>query len=138
MTSRTDATRHCPLGPVWDLERDPGLGERPLGADDALRDGRLRHQEGPGNLIGREPSHQPQCERDAGVGRKHRMARDEDQSEQIVIDVIGVRRLDRWHVSQRPTDFCQLASVGLLTAHEIDRTALGNGHEPGTRIARGT
>src|SRR2546430_13334202 len=40
-----------------------------LGPDDALRDGRLRHEKRPRDLVGREPAEQPQRERHARLGQ---------------------------------------------------------------------
>ena len=58
------------LGATRHFERHAGLGERALGAHDALRDGRLRHQEGAGDLVGGEPAEQPQRQRDARLRRQ--------------------------------------------------------------------
>ena len=55
-----------PVRAVRDLEGDGRLGDRLLGADDALRDGRLRHHVGPGDLGHREPTDQAQRERRPG------------------------------------------------------------------------
>src|SRR5439155_1435961 len=57
------------LGPAGDFERDARLAQGPLGTDDPLGDGRLRHEERPRDLVGREPPEQPQRERDARLGR---------------------------------------------------------------------
>ncbi|MGB7052182.1 MAG: hypothetical protein WBG41_11480 [Acidimicrobiales bacterium] len=60
----------------------------------------------------------------------------EDQSQDVIVDVIGINRI-RWkHVCNGSPDFGQLASVGLLPAHEIDGPVLGRRHEPGTWIVR--
>ena len=58
------------LGAARHLERHAGLGERALGAHDALRDGRLRHQEGAGDLFGGEAAEQPQRQRGARLRRQ--------------------------------------------------------------------
>ena len=49
------------LSPAGHLERDALLGQRALGADDALGDGRLLHQEGARDLLGRQATDQAQC-----------------------------------------------------------------------------
>ena len=82
------------LGPARDLEGDARLGEGPLGPDDALGDRRLRHQEGARDLLGRQAAEQAQRERDARLGREHRMAGREDEAQQVVADVI-VRVVER-------------------------------------------
>ena len=49
------------LSPAGHLEGDALLGQRALGADDALGNGRLRHQEGARDLLGRQATDQAQC-----------------------------------------------------------------------------
>ena len=58
------------LGAARDLERHVRLGQRPLGAHDALRDGRLRDEERARDLLGGQPAEQAQRERDARLGRR--------------------------------------------------------------------
>ena len=84
------------LGPARYLEGDALLGQRALGADDALGDGRLRDQEGAGDLVGRQAADQAQRERDAGFGGEHRMAGREDQAQQIVADVVVESGIEVW------------------------------------------
>ena len=55
------------------LERDLRFGERPLGPDDALGDGRLRDEERTRDLLGRQATEQAERERDARLGRENRM-----------------------------------------------------------------
>ena len=87
--ARARAARH--------LERHARLGERALGAHDALRDGRLGHQKGARDLVGGEAAEQAQRERDARLGGEHRMAGDEDQPQQVVADVVVQRPLEIGH-----------------------------------------
>ena len=75
------------LGAARHLERNVRLGERALGADDALRDGRLGHEKGARDLVGGQAAEQAQRERDARLGREHRMAGGEDETQQVVADV---------------------------------------------------
>ena len=70
------------------------LGERALGAHDALRDRRLRDEERARDLLGREAAEQPQRQRDARLGREHRVAGGEDQPQQVVADVVVERRVE--------------------------------------------
>ena len=51
-----------------DLEGDARLGQRPLGAHDALGDGRLGDEEGARDLLGRQAAQQAQRERDPRLG----------------------------------------------------------------------
>ena len=81
-----------PGGPrlaVRRLERNAGAGQRLLGADDALGDGRLRHQVGAGDLGRGQAAEQAQRQRDPGLHGQHRVAGREDQPQQVVVDVIG-------------------------------------------------
>ena len=76
------------LGPARYLEGDALLGQRALGAHDALGDGRLRDKEGAGDLVGRQAADQAQGERDAGFGGEHGMTGREDQAQEIVADIV--------------------------------------------------
>ena len=122
------------------LERHLGLGERPLGAHDPLRQRRLRHEEGAGDLLGGEPAEQAKGERDPRLGREHRMAGDEDEAEEVVADVIvDARRRDRAREAsccdfQLVAELPFLAFVHRATAQLIDRAVLRGGHQPGARL----
>src|SRR4029077_244157 len=61
------------LGSAGDLEGDACLGEGPFGPDDALGHGRVRDEEAPGDLLGRQAAEQAEGERNARLGREHRM-----------------------------------------------------------------
>src|ERR1700686_115526 len=61
------------LGPTWDFKRNLALREGPLGADDSLRDGRLRDKKRARYFIDGETTEQPQCERSPRFPREHRM-----------------------------------------------------------------
>ena len=66
----------------------------PLGAHDALGDGRVGQQEGPGDLLGGQAADHPQRQRGARLARQQRMAGGEDQPQHLVADVVvqgGVR-----------------------------------------------
>ena len=94
MTSSTDDRRAARSAPARDLEGDARLGQRALGADDALGDGRLGDEEGARDLLGRQAAEQAQRERDARLGREHRMAGGEDQAQQVVADVVVERGVE--------------------------------------------
>ena len=94
--------RRQPLGAVRaarHLERHAGLRQRALGAHDALRDGRLGDEEGAGDLLGGQAAEQPQRQRDARLGRKHRMAGGEDRGS---ADRRRCRRRERPRCRARP------------------------------------
>ena len=89
--------RRQPAGaivPARDLERHARLGQGPLGAHDALGDRRLRHQERARDLLGGQPAEQAQRERDARLGREHRMAGGEHEAQQVVADVVVERGVE--------------------------------------------
>src|SRR2546422_2965226 len=124
-----------------DLEGDARRGERALGPHDALRDGGLRYQEGPRDLVGREAAEQPERERHACFGREYRMTGCEHEAEQIVADVIVERR------GQLPlgtllagfelvTELGVLALEQLAPAQGVDGSVLCGRHEPGARVVR--
>ncbi len=76
------------LGPAGHFEGDARLGERALGADDALGDGRLRDEEGARDLGGGEAAEQAQRERDARLGREDRVAGGKHEAEEIVAHLL--------------------------------------------------
>ena len=82
------------LGPAGDLEGDARLGEGPLGPDDALGDGRLRDEERARDLLGRQAAEQAERERDARLGREHRMAGREHEAQEVVADVVVERGVE--------------------------------------------
>ena len=66
----------------------PRFRQRPLGAHDALGDGRVRLQEGARDLLGGQAADHPQRQRRAGLARQQRVAGGEDQPQQLVTDVV--------------------------------------------------
>ena len=127
------------LGAARHLEGDLRLGERPLRAHDALRDRRLGDEKGARDLVGREAAEQAQRERDLRLGREQRMARGEDEPQQIVADVVVERGVEigRPRLLLRVelvSELLVLALEQLVPAEKIDRAVLGGGHEPRTGI----
>jgi hypothetical protein len=117
------------------LERDLGLGERPLGAHDPLRDRRLRDEERARDLVGREAAEQAQRQRDARLGREHGVARDEDEAQEVVAHVVVDGLFDRL----APALFLGLGVVPhrllralgeLAAAQAVDGAVLRRRHEP--------
>src|SRR5262249_5427826 len=123
------------------FERDMSVRERPLGPDDSLGDGRFRDEEGPCDLVGRQTSEQAQRERHSRFGGKDGMTGGEDETQQIVAEVVVDLRLEL------P---CRAFLFGLLVAAElfmfarrhlssaklVDGAMLGGRHEPGSRLVR--
>src|SRR5262249_34847783 len=108
--------------------------------DDALGDRRLGDEEGPRDLVGRQAAEQAEGEGDAGLGGEYRVARREDESQEVVADVVVEGRVEirRYPLLGLPlaTDFLVLALDQLLSAKEINCPMLGGGQEPGARIVR--
>ena len=94
MTSSTDDRRAASSSPRGHLERDVRLGEGPLGPDDPLGDGRLRDEERARDLLGRQAAEQAERERDARLGREHRMAGREHEAQEVVADVVVERGVE--------------------------------------------
>src|SRR2546428_8790771 len=127
------------------LERDSRLGERALGADDALGDRRLRDEEGARDLVGREAAEQAPSEGGARLGREHRMAGDEHEAQLVVADVV-VHALDQggFEIRRRylllelhlAGQLFVLALEELVAAEVIERSVLRRRHKPGARVVR--
>ena len=66
--------------------RDPGVADLPLGADQALGEGRFGDEERARDLRGLEPAERAQGQGDPRVHRQRRVAAREDQPESIVVD----------------------------------------------------
>ena len=127
--------------PARDLEGGTRLGQGPFRPHDALRNGRLRHQECAGDLVGRQATEQAERERDPRLGREHRMTGYEHETQEIIADVIvecgiGIRHGDRVLGLDRAAELRLLALEQGSPAQKIDGPVLGGGHEPGARIVR--
>ena len=123
------------------FERHVGFGQRALGAHDALRHRRLRREERACDLVRGQAAQQAQRQCDPRVHRQHRVARDERQPQQVVVDVVVQRVLVAaaafvLDVFQFPREFFVLAFEQLQAAQAVDRAALGGGHQPRPRIVR--
>ena len=99
-------------------------------------------EEGARDLLGRQAAEQAQRERDARLGREHRMAGDEHEPQQVVADVVVERRVEIGHGRSllRPrargrARSC-LRSSSALRRKQVDRAVLRGGHEPGAGIVR--
>ena len=124
-----------------DLKRDVCVGEGPLGPHDALGDRRLRNQERAGDLVGRQTAEQAQRERDARLGREHRMTGDEHQAQEVVADVFVERGFEIRHADllldlELVAELFLLALEPRVAANQVDGAMLGGAHEPGARIVR--
>ena len=128
-------TRHS-LGPTRDLEADVRFGEGPLRPDDALGDARNRDEESSRDLLSRQTAQDAKGERDTCFFREDRMARHEDEAEEIVPEVL-VDRCVQVHASLFPLDIASelfiLALERLATPDQVGRVMLRGRHEPGAR-----
>src|SRR3989449_10458639 len=124
-----------------DLEGDARRRERALGPDDALRDGGLRDQEGPRDLVGREAAEQSERERSTSLGREHRMTGREHEAQEIVADVI-VERGGQLSLGTLLVGFELVPELDVLALEQlaatqgVDTAVLRRGHEPGARVVR--
>jgi len=129
------------LFPMRDFEGHAFFAQGPFGADDPLGDGRLRHQESPGDLVGGQPAEEPQGERNACLWRKDRMAGNEDEAQQVVAHRIVHRGINIGLCGvlldfELVAELFMLALAQLAAAEEIDGAMLGRGHEPGAGLVR--
>ena len=127
-----------------DLEGHPLVGERALGADDALGDGGLGDEERARDLLGCQAAEQPERERHPRLDGQHGMARREDEAQEVVADVVCPLIDGRLEIRDRRfllglelvTELLVLAIEPLVATPEIDRPVLGGRHQPGARVAR--
>ena len=129
------------LGGARHLEGHARVGERALGADDPLRDRRLGDEERARDLRGREPADEPQRERDARLGRQHRVTRGEHEPQQIVADVVveGVGELAGDVARVGVAVARELHVLGIdnaRVAHAVERAPLRGRHQPRARVVR--
>ena len=81
-------------------EADARVANALLGAADALRHGRLRHQEGPSDLGGGEAANRAERQRDGRSGRERRVAAQEEQQQRVVL--LGGRPAAPPRAARRP------------------------------------
>src|SRR5439155_20775186 len=130
--------RHA-LGAARDLEPNVRLVEGPLRADDALSDARDRDEEPPCDLLGGQAAEDPQGKGDARVLRQDRMARHEDETEEIVADVLFDRRvqvLDLLIAFSVASELFIFALEGLAAPDQVSGAVLRGSHQPSARPLR--
>ena len=124
MTSSTDDSRAASSAPRGTSNGTLRLGQRPLGAHDPLRDRRLRDEERARDLVGRQAAEQAQRQRDARLGREHRVAGGEDQAQQVVADVVVERGVE---IRRRRLACCDLELAAELLVLALERACCGAG-----------
>src|SRR5216684_2172724 len=120
--------------------RPQPVSESPFGTDNTLSDSRFRNEKCPSDFLSRQASEQAKRERNASLGREHRMARDKNKAEKIVADfIIQTRREIRHrHLPDRDlaAKFLVLALEQLVATKTVDSPILGGSHKPGARVVR--
>jgi hypothetical protein len=115
------------------LERDLSSRERAFGPHDALLHGRDGQQHQAGDLVGGQPGDHAQGQGHLRLPREHGVARGEDQPQHIVVDRLPLVVADLLQLLRhRPVPLVD----ALAAAPRIDGTPLGDGREPGARVAR--
>src|SRR2546426_7200119 len=109
-----------------------------LGPDDTLGDGWLRDEEGSRDLLGLQTSDQTKRERNLCLGCEHGMARDEDQAQQVIAEIVVESRIQIWHGplfrTKLATKLSVLALEQSISAEVINRPMFRRGHQPGARV----
>ncbi len=127
------------LGAARHLERHARLGQRALGAHDALRDGRLGHEEAARDLVGRQAAEQPQRQRHARLRRQHRMTRDQapaaaDRRRHLRRAPSRDRASPAASSSRLRSRLVVLALEHLPAAQLVDGAVLRRRHQPRARV----
>jgi hypothetical protein len=129
-----------PLFTVRGLEGNGDISQGPFGAHDALGNGCFRYQECARDVAGRQSAQYAQRKRGALLGREHRMAGGEDQSQQVVVDVLvecgvtgGRLALEFGQVDRKLAVF---ALDQRRATQSVEGAVLGDLGQPGGRIAR--
>jgi hypothetical protein len=114
-----------------DPEGDSRVADLALGAHQALRHRRLRHEEGPRDLRGGQPADGLQGQRDARVLGEGGMRAGEDQAQALVAEALqavegGVHDADR----RLRGELLVLGPGGAPAAQPVDRVVARDGDEP--------
>jgi hypothetical protein len=121
------------VGVAGHAVRDPGVADLRLGADQALRHGRLGDEEGAGDLGCGEAAEQAQGQGDPGLRREGGMAAGEDQTEAFVAHGALLGRRVR---GVQEGGFGVPAVPLGLAAQPVDRAVAGGGDDPAGRARR--
>ena len=117
-----------------DPERDPGVADLVLGADEPLRHRLARDEERAGDLLGGQPAEGAQGQRDLRVERQRRVAAGEDQLEPLVGDRASSSPL-RPPCASGDVELAESSrrSVRSRRIRSIARLRAGR-HQPGARV----
>ncbi len=115
------------------FERHLGRRDRLLRPGDAGLDGRHRHQERAGDLLAGQAADHAQGQRHPGLAGEHRVAADEHQRQDVIVDRVGVDlRLGRLAGREQGV----LVVEGGPAADRVDRPPPGRRHQPPGRVGR--
>ena len=139
MTASTEARRAASSSPRGTSKGTCACSQGPLGPHDALGDGRLGGQEGPGDLVGGEAAEQAQGERHPRLGGEHRVAGHEHQAQQVVAHGRRKAASKSGHaLCRRISSSCaQLLVLARQRCRRRSRSmarCLASGHQPGARV----
>ena len=134
--------RRDPVGQLFGRrhgEAGVDLPEPGLGAADALRHRRLRHQERPGDLAGAQPADRPQRQGNLRGPRQRRVTAEQQQRQRVVV-LAGVREVSCrcQKLAFRRTSGDELLPVGSspLAAPMVHQAAPRNSGQPARRVLR--
>src|SRR5207253_8842454 len=96
------------------------------------------NEEGSRDLLGLQTSDQTKRERNLCLGCEHGMARDEDQAQQVIAEIVVESRIQIWHGpllrTKLATKLLVLALEQSISAEVINRPMFRRGHQPGARV----
>ncbi|CAI7655180.1 unnamed protein product [Penicillium discolor] len=127
------------LLPRRQLERRARGRQRLLRAHDPLLHGRRGDEEGAGDLLTRQTAHDPQRQRDLRLPGEHRVARDEEKAQHVVVHGIRVPRQLvplRLLLFQVVRDQRQTVVQPLAAAPSVHRLPLRHGRQPRGGVLR--
>jgi len=124
------------LGARGQLQLGACLREGALGAGDPLAHGGVGHQESAGDLDGAQSADQAQGQRGSRLRREGRVAAEEDQSQDVVLDVVDLRIQvgHRVHLLGGMLQLLGLAAQVVGAPEAVDGAPLGGRHQPGRRV----
>jgi hypothetical protein len=127
------------------VEGDASGGESLFGPHNPLRDRRLAGQERASDLGSGQTGDQAQGERGPCLGRQNRVAGDEDEAQDVVVDAASVEHAGELIVAEHRrllnqsgfgAELLHLALEGLATPEPVDRAVFGGRHQPSARVDR--
>ena len=134
MASSTASSRPASSSRSRDAERDAGLPDLVLGADEPLAHGRRRDEERRGDRLRIQPQHHLQHQRRADADLDGRMRAGEHQRETMVGNFASAVAAS--NCSARSCNCAVRASPLLRRRADIDHLSAGDRHQPRFRVRR--